>query len=109
MSVKEKEEAKEGYYNVSQCMTGSYNMNVCVVVSESLVFPHNHVLTLGLPAFCSDEPTLLLVKLRSTWRCEGPGKSPLSVNLGRFVVRESKFICLHSSFHMSVRREQVNK
>jgi hypothetical protein len=62
-------------------------MNVCAVVSEFMLFPHNHVLTLGLPAFCSAAPTLLLVKLRSTWRCEGPGKAPLSGNLARFVER----------------------
>ena len=112
MSVKEKEEENEGWYSVPQCMTGSCNMNVCEVVSESMVFPHNHVLTLGLPVFCSAAPTLFLVKLWSTWRCEGPGKSPLSVNLGRFVIvvvllseKESSY----ASFHMSTRRGHVNK
>ena len=46
---------------------GEYNMNVCVVVSESMFSPHNHVLTVGLPVFCSAGPTLLPVKLWSTW------------------------------------------
>ena len=28
------------------------NSNICAVVFESMLSPHKHVLTLGLPAFC---------------------------------------------------------
>jgi hypothetical protein len=61
---------------------------------------------------CRTYPVSRETKLWSTWRCEGPGKSPLSVNLGRFVLvvvllseKESSYV----SFHMSTRRGHVNK
>jgi hypothetical protein len=31
---------------------GACNRNICEVVFESMLSPHKHVLTLGLPAFC---------------------------------------------------------
>jgi hypothetical protein len=31
---------------------GACNRNICAVVFESMLSPHKHVLTLGLPAFC---------------------------------------------------------
>ena len=31
---------------------GECNRNICAVVFESMLSPHKHVLTLGLPAFC---------------------------------------------------------
>ena len=65
------EEANEGYYTVTQYLTvfglHTCNMNVCEVVSESMLFPHNHVLTLVLPAFCSAAPTLV-IHLRPEYR-----------------------------------------
>ena len=40
---------------------GAYNMNVCTVVFESTLSPHNHVLTLDLPA---NQPVFAQMRIR---------------------------------------------
>jgi hypothetical protein len=75
---------------------GVCNMNVCVVVFESTLSPHKHVLTLGLPAFLqcrtylvSRETTVFLV-MWGTW---------MSAVVGQF----SWLGCAGTQVHMSAR------
>ena len=46
---------------------GARNMTVSAAGSDSIMSQHIHMLTPGLPVFCSAAPTLVPMKVRSTW------------------------------------------
>ena len=71
-------------------------MTVCVARSDSILPQHIHMKTPGLPVFCSAAPTLVPVKVRSTWWWDEPGKALLSDHVAGFLMYACKFICLYA-------------
>ena len=84
---------------------GARNMTVSVSGSDSIMSQHIHMLTPGLPVFCSAAPTLVPMKVRSTWWWDETGKALLSGHLAGFLVRTQVHmfsclfvrICLHAT------------
>jgi len=75
---------------------GARNMTVSAAGSDSIMSQHIHMLTTGLPVFCSAAPTLVPMKVRSMWWWDEAGKALLSGHLAGFLVRARKFICFHA-------------
>ncbi len=80
----------------TQVLGGSCNRNIFLVVFESVLSPHKHVLTLGLPAFCqcrtylASRETAVFLVMRGV--C-------MSAVVGQF----SWLGCSHTQVHMSSR------